>query len=291
MDVLKIVTIPELLGRSLLWAIHPSFLLRCLRNPGVLAFTQDWQAAKPSITGKGENKIAIIPVQGVLTSDGPSWYGTNYETITDAAEKAASDSSIKKIILSVDSPGGEVTGLPETAAVLGQVSQMKPMSAVVEGLSASAAYWLTTQARDVTITPSGEVGSVGVRMMHMDISKMLEDYGVKVTELFSGNHKTEWSPYKPLAQETIDHETKRLASMHQDFINAVSAGRPRASAEMKDTRFGEGRTFPAKDALAHGLVDKIQSPRDFYRAMMPAQEQAPDFGLRRAGLEVAKSRF
>ena len=55
------------------------------------------------------------------------------------------------------------------------------MSAIVEGTAASAAYWLANQAGNITLTPSGEVGSVGVRMMHVDMSKMLENDGIKVT--------------------------------------------------------------------------------------------------------------
>src|SRR6185437_10353443 len=145
------------------------------------------------------------------------------------------------------------------------VAKVKPVSAIVEGDSASAAYWLTSQAGDVALTPSGQVGSVGVRMTHVDVSKALDAAGIKVTEIYSGNHKTEWSPYKPLADETVTHAQKELTAVHQDFLNAVTSGRgARASAEMKDGRFGEGRMFTAKEALAGGLVDKIQSTREFY---------------------------
>ncbi len=126
-----------------------------------------WEAAKPSVQVKGPHKIVVIPVQGVLTKDGPSWLGSSYDSIADAAEKAAADPSVKRVVLSVDSPGGEVTGLPETATVLAQVAKVKPVSSIVEGMAASAAYWLASQSSDVTLTPSGEVGSVGVRMMHV----------------------------------------------------------------------------------------------------------------------------
>ncbi len=165
--------------------------------PGIdaLSGATGWEAAAPStrMVGSRGEKAAIIPVQGVLTQDGPAYYGTNYQTIADAAEKAAADPDVKRIVLAVDSPGGSVTGLPETAAVLAAVAKIKPMSAVVEGVAASAAYWLTSQASDITLTPSGEVGSVGVRMMHVDQSRALDDAGITVTELHSGDFKTEWS--------------------------------------------------------------------------------------------------
>ena len=105
---------------------------------------------------------------------------------------------------------------------------------------------------------------MGVRIMHADISKMLEDAGIKITELYSGNFKTEWSPYKPLSDEAIGDMQDRLAADHTDFITGVANGRGnRASAEMKKSRFGEGRMFGVDKAASHGLVDKVQTAREF----------------------------
>jgi capsid assembly protease len=281
-----------LLSRSPLWSIKSEAIFEAISRLTAVRVAGEWQAAKPSIMGKG-NKIAVIPIQGVLTKDGPSWYGTNYDTITSALESAASDESVKMIILSVDSPGGEVTGLPETAAVLAQVAKIKPVSAIVEGTSASAAYWLTSQANDITLTPSGEVGSVGVRMMHVDVSKALEDAGYKITELHSGNFKTEWSPYKPLTDEAQADMQIRLDASHQEFIGSVDAGRAgRATADIKTARFGEGRMFGSAAALGHGLVDKIQSAREFYKSVVPTQSEAPAAGFpMRSRLDLEKHRF
>jgi signal peptide peptidase SppA len=231
-------------------------------------------AAKPYQKGTGASKIAIIPIQGVLTKDGPAWLGNSYESIVDAAEKAAADTSVRRIVLSVDSPGGEVTGLPETAAVLAQVARVKPVSAMVDGMAASAAYWLTSQANHISLTPSGEVGSVGVRMMHEDISKMLEDSGIKITELYSGNFKTEWSPFKPLSEDAIGDMQTRLDEAHTEFLNAIASGRgERVSQDMRANRIGEGRMFGADKAVSHGLVDKIQTGREFYKSITPAEEK------------------
>lgn len=268
----------DLLSRVPLWAIRPEAMasaLMSLRTDVKLSASGLWEAAKPTIQGKAGNKIAVIPVQGVLTKDGPGWYGSNYDTIGQAVESAALNPEVKHIVLSVDSPGGEVTGLPETAALVAQAAKIKPVTAVVDGMSASAAYWLTSQANNAVLTPSGEVGSIGVRMMHMDVSKMLDDWGIKVTELYSGDFKTEWSPYKPLSEEAVANMTPRLQSTHQDFINAVQAGRgERLSQDIREQRIGEGRMFSSIDALSHGMVDSLQSSRDFFKALMPPQEEA-----------------
>lgn len=283
-----------LLTRSPLWAIHDTAVFAAISQLLKIELQGSWEAAKPSFQGPSKSKIAIVPVEGVLTKDGPAWYGSNYDTIGRAVEDAAINPDVKRIVLSVDSPGGEIVGLPETAAVIRDAGKVKPVSAIVTGMSASAAYWLTSQANDISVTPSGEAGSVGVRMMHVDISKMLSDAGYKVTELSSGLHKTEWSPYQPLAQETIDNMMPRLQAVHQDFLNAIGDARgERAGDKIREARFGEGRMFSAGDALSNGMVDKIQSPRSFYRALAPATDEtsaAPGFPIRaRHEVNVAES--
>jgi capsid assembly protease len=287
----------KLLTRSPFWAIQPEYLPILMGH----AVATNWECAKPHTEGRGEHKTTVIPVQGVLTKDGPSWMGSSYDSIADAAEKAADDPKVKKIVLAVDSPGGEVTGLPETANVLAQAAKVKPLHSIVEGTSASAAYWLTSQSAHISLTPSGEVGSVGVRMMHMDWSKMMDEMGIKVTELYSGEFKTEWSPFQPLTDGAKADMQKRLVAVHQDFINGVATGRGvRATADSRGSRFGEGRMLSATDALKGGLVDKIESPRAFYRAIMPPQEEktaGPEYGFPisqqhlRARIEVEKRRF
>lgn len=278
--------------RSILWAILPdrlTVLTELLTNSHI----PNWEAAKPSVVGKGTNKVAVIPVQGVLTKDGPSWLGSNYDNLSNAIEQAGADPSVKRVVLAVDSPGGEVTGLPEMADTVAAVAKVKPVTAVVEGMAASAAYWLTSQATEVVLTPSGEVGSVGVRMLHMDISKMLDNAGITPTELSAGAYKTEWSPFKPLTDEAKADMQARLDETHQQFLAAVTTGRGvRASQEITASKFGEGRMFSASAAMAHGLVDRLQSSREFYKALMPApeaEEASQPYGLpRRARLEVER---
>ena len=283
----------KLLTRSAIWAIRPeAVVLAVMQLTGrVQAAEGRWEAARPSTFGKGTAKVGVVPIQGVLTKDGPSWYGSSYDGISSALDQFANDPEVKRIVLQVDSPGGEVTGLPEAAALIAQIAKVKPVSAIVDGQSASAAFWLTSQANDVHLTPSGEVGSVGVRMMHMDVSKMMDEYGIKVTELYSGDFKTEWSPYKPLSDAAKEDMQPRLDASREEFIGAVAAGRgTKATQDIIDNSFGQGRMFSASTAWNHGLVDKVQSSRDFFRAILPPVEEtsnpAPSFPIRRTEREL-----
>ena len=233
-----------------------------------------WEAANPYTQAYGPGKIAFVPIQGLLSKDGPVWLGSSYDGISRAVENAAADSEVKHIVLCVDSPGGEVRGCPETAAVIAKAAKVKPVSAIVEGASASAAYWLTSQATDITVTPSGEVGSVGVKLIHADLSKKMELSGIKVTELTAGTNKADWSPFKPLSEEAATTMQTRINAVHTDFLNDISAARgERASEDIKANRFGEGKMFSAKDALGHGLVDAVLSTRDFFRSLAPVVER------------------
>lgn len=284
----------EALSRSPLWAIRAEYPLFAVLQS---AHMSGWEAAQPYSLQTPKSKIAVIPVQGVLTKNGPKWMGSNYNAIAQAVEKASDDPEVAHIVLSVDSPGGEVTGLPEAAATIARAAQTKPVHAFVDGMSASAAYFLSSQANDIHLTTSGDVGSVGVRVMHADVSKMMDDWGVKVTELYSGDFKTEWSPYKPLSDDAKANMQTRLEGMHDTFIQAVTTGRgSRATDEAKAQRFGEGRMFTANEALRLGLVDQVQTAAEFYRSITPAPEpETPRFGLaeeqKKQLLSIARTRI
>ncbi|MHB8283914.1 MAG: S49 family peptidase, partial [Caulobacteraceae bacterium] len=138
------------------------------------------------------------------------------------------------------------------------LAAVKPVIAFVDTLAASAAYWIASQASQIWMTPSGEVGSIGVRAMHADISKMLGDMGVNITEIASTDspHKTEMSPFAPLSEDATNHIQARADAEHQNFIRAVAQGR-KVSADRVRTDFGQGRTVGAQRAVELGMADRI----------------------------------
>jgi signal peptide peptidase SppA len=157
----------------------------------------------------------------------------------------------------IDSPGGSVLGLPETADVIHAANRVKPVRAFVTGIAASAAYWLASQASSITLTPSGEVGSVGVLDMHADISKALENAGVKLTAVTAGEHKTERAPFTPLSDDAKAHMQAGVNAWYGDFLSAIRRGRGmRVSAS---SNYGGGRMLSAREAVAAGMVDFVSS--------------------------------
>ena len=136
-----------------------------------------WPGPKPAQRTKRRRwqpgKWAVFGVLG--QSD---WFAdTDYASVRASVRRALADPSVRTVDLVIDSPGGSVLGLPETADVIHAANRVKPVRAFVTGIAASAAYWLASQASTITLTPSGEVGSVGVLDIHADISKALENSG------------------------------------------------------------------------------------------------------------------
>jgi signal peptide peptidase SppA len=199
--------------------------------------------------------VAVIPIRGGLVSAQiPGWRSyaaTTYESIVATLEKAVADPTISKILLSINSPGGSVTGCAEAAAQIDALSEKKPISCYC-AMADSAAYWLAAATNKIIVDPTGEVGSIGVIMTHIDVSKALEDFGVKVTHIFSGARKADGTPYQPLSG---DAEAKFKADMDHlrgVFVGSVAALRNMDADQVSQT---EAMTYKGKQAVDAGLAD------------------------------------
>lgn len=235
-----------------------------VRHAAAKIVGEQFQSSAPTGT-----KVCVIPILGPLSLDSDVvWYGgTTYGSIQDSIAQAAADPNVREIILLVDSPGGEVTGLPETADAIYRAAQDKPVTAMVTGMAASAAYYLTSQANHVMLTPSGSVGSVGVIMLHADVSKLLADMGVNVTAIFAGQYKTEFWPFFPLTDEAKASAQTQIDGLYQGFLDAVKRGRGgRATKAGIDSNFGDGRMLDAGEAVAAGMVDMVANVRDAFKS-------------------------
>jgi signal peptide peptidase SppA len=195
-----------------------------------------------------------VGVFGVLGQN--DWFAdSDYADIRASLRRALADSSVRTIDLVIDSPGGSVIGLPETADAIHAANRVKPVRAFVSGIAASAAYWLASQASTITLTPSGEVGSVGVLDLHADISKALENAGVRLTAVTAGEHKTERAPFMPLSDEAKAHMQEGVNAWYADFLSAIRRGR---GARVSSTsNYGGGRMLSCREAMREGLVDFI----------------------------------
>jgi len=172
--------------------------------------------------------------------------------------EAMEDPAVSAILIDVDSPGGTVDLVPELAAEIRSSRGSKPIVAHANTMAASAAYWIASAADELVVTPSGEVGSIGVYAAHDDISGFQEKTGIKTTLISAGKYKVEHNPFGPLSEEAREEIQKTVNEYYGLFVSAVAKGRG-ASSEKVRNEFGQGRMKTARDALSAGMVDRIET--------------------------------
>lgn len=222
--------------------------------------------------------VGVVPVQGVIARhasqvNGASQpRGASVEAIRAGFEAAAADPAVGSILLAIDSPGGTVSGVDELAAEIR--ASAKPVYAHGEGMMASAAYWLGSQASKVFATRSTAVGSIGVVSTVVDKHRAMANSGVDVHYLTSAPAKLAGAPGK--AHTAGDHSElqREVDAIHELFIDAVATGRriDRAQAEI----LGDGRVHMGRDAKARGLVDDVKS----FQTVLAEMEAAHGGALR-----------
>lgn len=254
------------------WAILPEKLetICALVNgwsEGNRASKEEIQAAmmgQDSTQYSAENidNVAVLPIYGVIAPKATMMSelcgGFSCENFTKDFRAALADDSVTAIVFDVDSPGGTVTGVPELAAEILAARGKKPIIASVSGMAASAGYWLASAADTLIVTPSGEVGSIGVYCTHQDVSGAMDKAGVKMQFIQAGKFKTEGNPYEPLSDSARADMQKGVDEFYEMFVGGVADGRG-VSVETVKADFGQGRMLMAKDALAAGMVDSIQT--------------------------------
>lgn len=208
-----------------------------------------------------QNGVAVIPVHGTLINRfGGSWgYVTGYNYIQRMRALAAADDDVELIVYDHQSGGGQVAGAFETAKAIFDARAEKPSIAIVDHASYSAAYMQAVAADKIYVTPTGGVGSIGVYTMHVDMSKMLENWGLKIEFIHSGDNKVDGNPYEPLPEDVRADIQARVDKTRTNFVNLVAEYRGIDADAVRKT---EGRCYDAETALQMGLIDGIATPAE-----------------------------
>lgn len=210
--------------------------------------------------------IAVIPMHGVITKRG-GWFSDGLDRIKRTTEAALASKAIGAVVFDQDTPGGSSYGLMEFADWVYSLRGGKPIISVANPLSASAGIWAGTSADQMIVTPSGDVGSVGVWSLHVDYSQMLEQSGIKPTFVFAGKYKVESHGYAPLTDDARAEIQRGVDECYVDFIAAMARNRGVAASVVKSD-FGEGRVMGAQRAKDAGLVDRVASLDEVLSAMV-----------------------
>ena len=245
-----------------IWAMEPRALNALFTR---LVEVEVFAPAGVEVIKKTKMKIigdtAVIKVSGILLKDIPSiyyWLGiemTSYLDVQDQLAEAIGNPAVKKILLDVDSPGGTVSGVMETGQAIAAAATQKSVTARIDDLGASGAYWLASQASKIIAGPNAEVGSIGVFTVYLDSAAAADKLGVKVHVIRSGEHKGMGVPGAEITAEQIAAVQKIIDGMADNFIKAVSSGRKMDIESVRS--LADGRVFLAGDAKKNGLIDNV----------------------------------
>lgn len=216
-------------------------------------------ASRPGAT-RTLGQIAVIPIYGTIVprANIVTAYsgGTSVQQLAANFDAAVQNDDVAAIVLDVDSPGGSVSGIEEMAQRIRRARGTKPIHAVSNFQMASAAYYLGSQADEVVVSPSAEAGSIGVFMIHTDVSAAAEKAGIKHTVIKAGRYKAEGHPYEPLGEEAEAALQAEVEEYYDLFVAAVAKGRGVKESAVRNG-FGEGRCLSAKRAVKEGLADRV----------------------------------
>jgi signal peptide peptidase SppA len=186
--------------------------------------------------------------------------GIDIETISNELDMHMSNPEIKNIIIRFSTPGGTVTGVPELADKISRYSKMKNIVGVCDTQCCSAGIWLASQCTSFYCSPSSDIGSVGVYSIFIDETQALEDMGIKVVPISSGQFKLMGASFRTMSQEEIAILQKEINDTHAEFKASVKIGRP-----IIDEKDMEGQVFNGKEAVYRGFADgNIQEFKDIW---------------------------
>jgi signal peptide peptidase SppA len=204
--------------------------------------------------------VAVLPLFGTIFPRGNLMTemsgATSAEKFGKQFTELLNDPAIDAIILDVNSPGGQVGGIPEVANKIFEARGKKPIVAVANHLTASGAFWIATAADEFVVSPSSDVGSIGVFMLHADYSSALEQEGIKVSFIKAGKYKTAGNPYQPLSEENRAYLQTGVDEVYDEFVAAIARHRGVSEEDVRNG-FGEGGIVSARQAVEEGMADRI----------------------------------
>ena len=254
-------------------------MVACMSEEAFLPFME---AGEPDPLGyTTRDGIATVNIDGALMRKPQAierMFGTTAtDQIPQVMDSIADDPNVEAVIMEIDSQGGSVSGVQEAGAAVARLDSDIPVIAYTDGMMASGAYWIGSQARAVVASPSAKVGSVGVYVPLVDDRKKLERMGLKVELIknragtfkgmgFTGTEVT--GEQRELIQEQVE-------DIFVTFTETIRGRRPL----VPDSSM-QGQIFSGKKSQSAGLVDFVgdrSEVRDLARAEILRNRQSGFF--------------
>lgn len=202
--------------------------------------------------------IGVLPITGGLVNrpmPGASGPGPmSYVAIREQFDELLADDDVTAIVLRIESPGGMASGCFDLVDHLYGSRGAKPMIALVDDYAFSAAYAIASAMDEIWVSRTGGAGSVGVCGSHEDWSGYNERIGVKVTEIYAGARKVDFSPDAPLSEEARSNWQQWVDDDYAMFVATVARNRGMSEDAVRATEAG---IYFGQRAIDVGFADQL----------------------------------
>ena len=224
--------------------------------------------AATGLSGPGRSGVvAVIPVWGMITQH-PTWleaYGLACSAagVEAAIRTALAAPEVSAIVLRINSPGGQMQGLPQLCEFIRGVRGDKPILGHADSNATSAAYMLLASCTEAWASPLAVVGSLGCFMVHTSTKGADEQYGIKRTmvRMPEGKAVATWDG-EDLSEEGQKELMALVTAGYAAAVTIVAKGRKVGAAIVQGERFGQGAILDAGAAVEGGMVDGVRSFQD-----------------------------
>jgi protease-4 len=206
------------------------------------------------------DKIAIVYASGLIVSgdSGTTAAGgfiMGGDSVAADIRRARMDSSIKAIVLRVDSGGGSVVGSEVIRREVELAHEVKPVVVSMSDVAASGGYWIASPADKIVADPNTITGSIGVIIGKLNVSGLFNLLGVSTDYVATSDNATLFSAQQNFTPAQREYIEKSLHETYDDFIKGVAAGR-KLPIDAVD-KIGKGRVWSGSQAKGLGLVDEL----------------------------------
>ena len=215
------------------------------------------------VLGDSGPKIAMIEINGLISQgERSSPLGIRRPSLVartrEALDRAAKDDDVAALLLRVSSPGGTVSA---SETLHHEVLQWKektgrPVVSYFDGIAASGGYYVAMASDEVIAHPTAITGSIGVIMSGINLSGLMERFGIEDQSFTSGPNKDSGSPLREMRPDERAHFEGLVDDLHSRFRAVVAQGRPGLDSAQVD-ELADGRVYTARQAEELGLVDRI----------------------------------
>lgn len=196
-------------------------------------------------------KIAVIEIEGAIIES---------KDVVDQLKRAGENSSVKGVIIRINSPGGGVAPSQEIYSQVMKLRKEKKVVASLSSIAASGGYYIASAADKIVSNAGTLTGSIGVIMNFSNVEGLFEKIGFKSYVVKSGKFKDIGSPVREMSPEEKKLLNEVIQNVHKQFVSAIVEGRGMNEADVANV--ADGRIFSGEQALKLGLVDQLGTLQD-----------------------------